>query len=124
MTRDELINQPVLQLIDLILQQQETIRQLQARLAQAEKPAPLPLQDTSVASMPVGGGVHVVSSRHRRHHRPWYRKLWRSILPDSLAARKYFPIILIVMVVIALCIGLYVAANFAALKSLLTAPAN
>ena len=124
LSHDELQDFSFSRLVELILQQQETIRQLQARIAQAEKPVTPPQQIPSVASTPIGDKVPAVSSRHRRHHRPWYRKLWRSILPDSPAARKYFPIILIVMVIIALCIGLYVAANYAELKSLLTAPAN
>ena len=44
----------------------------------------------------------------RRHHRPWYKRLWRLFFPDSQPKRLYL-VIALAMVVLAIVLGIFVA---------------
>ncbi len=125
-THEELQAFPFSHLAALILQPQETIRQLEARIAELENPLGPTLQGSSsktqVVQAPDVGPIQGSHSELHRHHRPWYRKVWRSILPANPTARTYLPFILIVAATAALCIGLYFGAYIFALQSLVANP--
>ncbi len=107
MTAEELTALSRSELVDLVLQKQDTIAQLQAQLAELETQARLTRRIVTASAAdefvsltsPAGTRKH-----HRHHHRPWYKRIWHSMLPNNLHKRAYVLIILL-MIVLSLLVG-------------------
>ncbi|CAG0945992.1 hypothetical protein ANRL1_02696 [Anaerolineae bacterium] len=113
MTAEELTKLTVQQLATLVVQSQETIAQLQARIAKLESVSPDSLKPASSDAAPIlvmrATSADAEGIRHRHHHkRSWYRRLWRAIFPANSSKRQYVLIIL-VMILIALVLGMFIA---------------
>ncbi|MBI5878835.1 MAG: hypothetical protein HZB53_14385 [Chloroflexi bacterium] len=125
MTRDELSQLTFDQLVDLILHLQAEAARLQVRIAELEMHGPVTSTapavpsatpeirwNSAAAGAPEPQGpvlttqaiedhVHV---RRSRHHRPWYKKLWRAVRPQN--ARLSITVIATTIVVIALSVAI------------------
>lgn len=112
MTRDELTNLSADQWIALALQSQETIQELQMRISQLEGHTTSASAPGQTSAAPTASAVAFSDrKRARRHrHRPWYRKVWRAFFPGNLSVRRYLVIVLVVLL-LAVLLGLFVAQN-------------
>jgi len=113
MTSEELRNLSIPQLVLLVLQSQETITQLQARVAELEKRSVVDipkLASGATTRIPIAPTLPTLAKvvHHHHRHRRWYKRLWRALFPDPLRARQYLVIILI-MIILAVLMGLYIA---------------
>jgi len=123
MTRDELTRLSFNDLVDLILRLQSEVAHLQVRVAELEmqtsQAAAAPAPDAELhwtsapssapSSHPAQAPVLTaraieehVHGRRSRHHRPWYRKLWRAMMPQN--PRLSLTVIIAVLIVLALSI--------------------
>ncbi len=128
MTRDELLSLPISQLVNIILEYQLTIAQLRTRIAElesqvgAEQESRPSGEEEHVAAatsdaedrlVPTGQveleprteGEHKSVHRHRRHHRPWYKKAMRAFSPEAGISPTYL-LIGVIIILIAGMVGL------------------
>ncbi len=112
MTAEELTKLTVQQLATLVVQAQETIAQLQARIAELESvslDSPKPVS-SDAAPIPVvcATSAEAEGIRHRHHHkRRWYKRLWRAIFPAN--SKRQYLLIILVMIFLALVLGMFIA---------------
>ncbi len=128
MTRDELLNLPIAQLVDYVVEYERTVEQLRSRVAdlegrlrEARVEPTVPPQQTGNAvpetsdghvTIPTPDGGYKTVHRHRhRHHRPWYKKLGRSLWPRSRLTPAFLLFVLLI-VLVAVAIGM-ASAHFA-----------
>ncbi len=115
MTRDELLSLPISQLVNYVLEYQMTIEQLHKRVAELEGQMGGKGSDSEHGSQPddrvvATGRVEILPDsqvehksvhRHRRHHRPWYRKLLRSFSAEGSLRPTYLMIGLVIILLAA-----------------------
>ncbi len=123
MTRDELLNLPIAQLVDYVIEYQRTVEQLRTRVAdlegrlseargqsvvtprqQAENTVPA-ASDAPVATHTPDGGYKTIYRHRHRHHRPWYKKLGRSLFPRSRLTPTFLLFVTIIILA-AVALGL------------------
>ncbi len=110
MTTEELTPLSHSELVNLVLQKQDIIVQLQVQLAELEKQSRLTrraLNANAADSVSLGSPADA-RKHHRHHHRPWYKRIWRSMFPNKLHKQTYL-IIVLLMVVLSLLIGAAIA---------------
>jgi hypothetical protein len=112
--REDLTKLSIGQLADLVLQQQEEMTQLRARVigldsGRAALPrGPEPVPQTERVAVATVATPLPRQRHHRLRHRPWYKRLWRFLFPGNLPKRRYLFIAALV-IVLSILAGLFVA---------------